>query len=110
MHCARQERTGETLGDCRAALRCESRDDSPRCDDVAGFTEDLHGGIEMGLVLTRKEGQKIVLDGGLTAMIEVLEIRGDRVRLRIVADDDVKIDRLEVYESKLAERPGELRA
>jgi len=46
------------------------------------------------LVLSRKEGEQIVVDGGIT--VTVLEVIGKRVRLGFVAPDDVIILRQEV--------------
>ena len=46
------------------------------------------------LVLTRKRGQQCVIDERIT--IEVLEIRGSRVRIGISAPVDVRIRRQEV--------------
>jgi carbon storage regulator len=52
------------------------------------------------LVLSRKQGQSLVLDG--TTVIRVLEIRGNQVRLGVEAPDDVAVLR-----SELVGRPGE---
>lgn len=49
------------------------------------------------LVLTRKCGEEIVIDGGIR--IQVLESKGGRVRLGISAPRDVQIARSEVYSS-----------
>jgi carbon storage regulator len=46
------------------------------------------------LVLTRKNGEKIVIDGDIE--ITVLEIRGSQVRLGIVAPKDVSVLREEL--------------
>ena len=48
------------------------------------------------LVLSRKIGQKIVLTGGIE--LTVVEIRGDKVRLGLVAPKDVAVHRVEVAE------------
>lgn len=56
------------------------------------------------LVLSRKIGEKIVIDKNITLI--VVDIRGDRVRLGIDAPPDVTIHRQEVAEAikkKLAE-------
>ena len=50
------------------------------------------------LVLARKPGQSIVIDGGIT--VTVTEIRGDRVRLGIDAPRGVRVDREEVAEKR----------
>ena len=46
------------------------------------------------LVLTRKRGEQIVIGG--TIRIEVLELKGGRVRLGVTAPRDVTIHRTEV--------------
>jgi carbon storage regulator len=55
-----------------------------------------------GLVLTRRVGERIVIDGDI--FVEVAAIQGGKVRLRIVAPDDVEIDREEIAERKAKER------
>ncbi len=47
------------------------------------------------LVLSRKKGEKILMPG-LDIEIEVVEIRGNKVRLGITAPDDVNILRGEL--------------
>ena len=47
------------------------------------------------LVLTRKVGQKIVVNNDIT--IEVVEVKGDRVRIGIIAPKDVEVHRQEVW-------------
>jgi carbon storage regulator len=49
------------------------------------------------LVLTRKVGETVVLGDGI--QVTVVEIRGDKVRLGIVAPRHVPIHRQEVYEA-----------
>lgn len=49
------------------------------------------------LVLTRREGEKIVLGGSIE--ITVAEIQGDKVRLGIQAPKDVEILRGELFEA-----------
>lgn len=46
------------------------------------------------LVLTRKQEEKIVIGGNV--IVQVIEIRGDKVRLGIIAPDNVSIHREEV--------------
>ncbi|CAB4191545.1 CsrA RNA-binding global regulator CsrA [uncultured Caudovirales phage] len=48
------------------------------------------------LVLTRKKEEKILI--GDDVVVQVLEIRGDKVRLGITAPRDVRVDREEVRE------------
>ena len=49
------------------------------------------------LVLSRKENERIRL--GSNIELVVVEIRGDKVRLGIVAPDNVPVHRQEVYEA-----------
>jgi carbon storage regulator len=53
------------------------------------------------LVLTRKGGQEIVIDG--TIRITIVAVGGDRVRVGITAPPDVRVDRQEVFERIAAE-------
>ena len=46
------------------------------------------------LVLTRKDGERIVIDGGIT--VEVVEAQGGRVRLGISAPPEVRVMREEL--------------
>ena len=48
------------------------------------------------LVLSRKKNESIVINNDIT--ITVVEIRGDKVRLGIVAPKEVPVHRQEVYE------------
>jgi carbon storage regulator len=48
------------------------------------------------LVLTRKSGQEIVIDGGIRLII--LDVQGNRVRLGISAPAGVKVYRKEIQE------------
>jgi carbon storage regulator len=48
------------------------------------------------LVLTRRTGQTIVIDGGIC--VTVLATRGNRVRLGITAPSSVRVDRAEVHD------------
>ena len=47
------------------------------------------------LVLTRKHGERIVIDGNIT--ITIVEVRGDKVRIGIEAPKDVAVHREEVW-------------
>lgn len=51
------------------------------------------------LVLTRKKNERVVMTGGIE--VEVVEIRGDKVRLGFVAPDHVIIHRKEVWAKAL---------
>ena len=55
------------------------------------------------LVLTRKAGEKIVIDESV--VIEVLEIQGNRVRIGIQAPRGITILRQELLLEKSNERP-----
>ena len=50
------------------------------------------------LVLSRKVGDKLVIDGNIT--VEVVKIQGNRISLGIVAPSNVKILRGELTELK----------
>lgn len=49
------------------------------------------------LVLSRKKNESIVIANDI--VITVVEVRGDKVRLGIVAPKDVAVHRSEVYEA-----------
>lgn len=49
------------------------------------------------LILSRKRGESIVINNDIT--ITVVEIRGDKIRLGIVAPREVPVHRQEVYEA-----------
>ena len=49
------------------------------------------------LVLSRKKNESIVINNDIT--ITIVEIRGDKVRLGIVAPKDVSVHRQEVWEA-----------
>lgn len=50
------------------------------------------------LVLSRKKNEKVVIDNDIT--VTVVEIRGDKVRLGIVAPRRIPVDREEVHKAK----------
>ncbi|QDU20402.1 carbon storage regulator CsrA [Urbifossiella limnaea] len=56
------------------------------------------------LVLSRKKNESIVIAGDI--VITVIEVRGDKVRLGIVAPKDVPVHREEVYEAIHGTRAG----
>jgi len=56
------------------------------------------------LVLTRRIGETIVIDGVIS--VTVTAIRGDKARLGVSAPPSVRVDRSEVHERRLASRPG----
>lgn len=49
------------------------------------------------LVLSRKKNESIVIDKDIT--VTVVEIRGDKVRLGVVAPKEVPVHRQEVYDA-----------
>lgn len=57
------------------------------------------------LVLSRKKNESIVINNDI--VITVVEIRGDKVRLGIVAPRDVPVHRQEVYEAIHGKTPAE---
>jgi carbon storage regulator len=54
------------------------------------------------LVLTRKVGEQIVINGDVC--ITIVDIRGDRVRLGITAPRQTIVDRQEIHERRKAQR------
>src|SRR5207248_6059078 len=57
----------------------------------------LHEGYAAMLVLSRKKNESIVINNDIT--VTVVEIRGDKVRLGIVAPKEVPVHRQEVFEA-----------
>jgi carbon storage regulator len=57
------------------------------------------------LVLSRKKNESIVINNDIT--VTVVEIRGDKVRLGIVAPKEVPVHRQEVFEAIHGKAPGE---
>jgi carbon storage regulator len=57
----------------------------------------LQKGLTAMLVLSRKKNESIVINNDIT--VTVVEIRGDKVRLGIVAPKEVPVHRQEVYEA-----------
>jgi carbon storage regulator len=53
------------------------------------------------LVLTRRLGESIMLDGNIE--VQVLEVKGEQVRIGITAPIDVKVYRKEIYTAILQE-------
>jgi len=50
------------------------------------------------LVLTRKTGEEIIIDGHIR--VTVTAVRGDKVRLGISAPPNVRVDRAEIHERR----------
>ena len=62
------------------------------------------------LVLSRKKDQWIDIGGGFAAggvSFQIVEIRGDKVRVGVSAPKDIKVDRREVTEAIEAEKAAE---
>jgi carbon storage regulator len=55
------------------------------------------------LVLTRRVGEEIVIAGHIR--IRVTKVQGDRVRLGIIAPEEVYVDRAEVHERRDSSGP-----
>ncbi len=58
------------------------------------------------LVLSRKVGEKLVIDGNIT--VEVIRIQGNRITLGLVAPADVKILRGELNQKQAKAETTEL--
>jgi carbon storage regulator CsrA len=50
------------------------------------------------LVLSRKVGEEIVINGNIR--VRIVQMDGGKVRIGIVAPDDVSIDRQEIHDKK----------
>ena len=57
------------------------------------------------LVLSRKKNESIVINNDVT--VTVVEIRGDKVRLGIVAPKEVPVHRQEVFDAIHGKEPSE---
>lgn len=57
------------------------------------------------LVLSRKEGESIVIDDHI--IVKVSRIKGGDVRLAIIAPDNVRVDRAEVHYRRNRGEPTE---
>lgn len=57
------------------------------------------------LVLSRKSNESIVINNNIT--VTVVEIRGDKVRLGIVAPKEIPVHRQEVYDLIHGQSTGE---
>ena len=54
------------------------------------------------LVLSRRLGEQIVIDG--TVSVRIVEIKGGQVRLGVTAPESVRVDRYEVHQRRAQER------
>ncbi len=52
------------------------------------------------LVLSRRKGEAVIIAGNVR--VEVVEVRGDKVRLGITAPESIRVDREEVHLSRAA--------
>jgi carbon storage regulator len=57
------------------------------------------------LVLSRRVGEEITIDRHIRVV--VIDVQGTRVRLGITAPPSVRVDRKEIHDRKLDERPLE---
>ena len=53
------------------------------------------------LVLSRKVGEKIVLDGNI--VVQIIHVQGDKVRIGIEAPQEVSVHREEVFQKLFCE-------
>ncbi len=53
------------------------------------------------LVLTRRIGETIVVDGDIR--VTIVSVKGDKVRVGIAAPDFVRVDREEIHERRATE-------
>jgi carbon storage regulator len=60
------------------------------------------------LVLTRRTGEEIVIDGHIR--VRVTGVQGDRVRLGVIAPESIRVDRVEVHECRGLPRAARLPA
>ncbi len=60
------------------------------------------------LVLTRKVGEEVVIDGSIRVVL--VSVEGDKVRLGFSAPPSVRVDRKEVFEQRLRNEPHESNA
>lgn len=58
------------------------------------------------LVLTRRVGEQIIIDDNIR--LEILEVRSGKVRIGVEAPACVRVDRLEVYEKRVADAKAAL--
>ena len=56
------------------------------------------------LVLSRKKGESLMIDNDIE--ITVIDVRGDKVRLGIVAPQEVPVHRREVFDAIQKENEG----
>ncbi len=54
------------------------------------------------LCLSRKKNEQILIGQNIT--VEVLEIRGEKVRLGITAPTEISVDRKEIREAKIRDQ------
>ncbi len=50
------------------------------------------------LVLSRRVGETIVIDGNIR--VTVVSVQGDRIRVGIVAPEEVRVDRREIHQRR----------
>lgn len=52
----------------------------------------------MALVLTRSVGEKLIVGDQAEIVFQILEVRGNQVRVGITADKSIPVHRAEIYE------------
>jgi carbon storage regulator len=70
---------------------------TPYVGSVTNGSKTTHGGILM-LVLTRRVGEEIVINGNIRVIVTAVE--GNKVRLGIIAPPSVPVDRKEVHDRR----------
>ncbi len=59
------------------------------------------------LVITRKDGEEIVIGEPPIAVVRVCDIKGERVRVGVTAHDSVPVHRREVFDERERQRAEE---
>lgn len=60
------------------------------------------------LIVSRQRDQKVIVETspGVTVSVQIIDIRGDKVRVGIEAPKSMRVDREEVYARRAAELAG----
>lgn len=97
-------------------LRIEHRKAVARLGRVSDENESLRKSIRDGstpaasekgrLILSRHKGEQIILNDG-EIEITIVDIRGDKVRIGIIAPKDLPVHRREVYEAIKSQKEAE---
>src|SRR4051794_40048341 len=84
-------------GDLHRRADRTTTSDPVRGNQLQEYCSVTKKGLTAMLVLSRKKNESIVINNDIT--VTVVEIRGDKVRLGIVAPKEVPVHRQEVYEA-----------